>query len=652
MTFPFGFSADFHGFHFRSIYFPIVCVVIAVYMTIGLSRALTAGWGVAGVALLFSSLPMFYHFERVEKIFSPGHWGMVDTFQAGIAALAAAAFMRSLSKASQRWLSLGSVLASFTLLIKPSGFMVMALLGVSWFMLAMWKWWIALRNPDPLYVERRYVLYGVLQIVIIFVFFFILCVTSEYLSPANFAYARQALAVMKVVLAIPISSMPTLIHSSIGDVAIIWILAIIALYGCNPYCQSDENVYCTPEKYSYLIMAFLVWVGGAWYWLVVQSGGNQIRYFFPFAFIGIIYLVPMAVQVWQHAKVRVRVMIMVICILPAVNMACLLLQQNPPVPWQKVMGVNVSIGTSSEEEGQAYAFLEKLRKGDRNAYVYSFQSMLAGVAFANVGRYAAIIQPEYPTFITKLQADWTEGFVTRLGDLLSSEYILFRPVKDDGVRQTLLQVQDIDSFELENQVFQAWLSGLTEKNGVQVVSESRVRLLEIINGVQLKRDVEQFVAARSWHAAFNKENPHRYWRASEAASYIRTALEEEIQFGDLYKLHALMIKHEADGLKIEIWWEELKHEDNNNQRVMFFHLIDAQGKIFRNQHVELNYDIIHPDRRWRYDSITYALPIDPNVKALAIGIYHPPPQTGYLKADKGTRDWGGRRVVVPLTAAK
>ena len=45
---------------------------------------------------------------------------------------------------------------------------------------------------------------------------------SEYLSPANFAYARQALAIMKDVLTIPISSIPTLIHLSIGEVGIIW----------------------------------------------------------------------------------------------------------------------------------------------------------------------------------------------------------------------------------------------------------------------------------------------------------------------------------------------------------------------------------------------------------------------------------------------
>ena len=135
-------------------------------------------------------------------------------------------------------------------------------------------------------------------------------------------------------------------------------------------------------------------------------GWQSDQIFFPFCFIGFIYLVPMAVQVWQHAKVRVRVMIMVICILPTVKLACLLLQQNPPVPWQKAMGVRLYRDIKRGRR-QAYAFLGKLRKNNRNAYVYSFQSMLAGVAFANVGRYAAIKQPEYPTFITELQADWT-----------------------------------------------------------------------------------------------------------------------------------------------------------------------------------------------------------------------------------------------------
>lgn len=653
MSYPLGITSDFHGFYFRSVYFPILSVILAVYISIGISRALAMGWGIAGVALLLSSLPLFYQFEWVDRAESQWCWGMVDSFQAGVAALAAAACVRSLLSRSLPWLCVGAILASFTLLVKPSGAMVMTLLAFSWFILALPIWRTTHQNPSRSTESSRYVLHGVLQTTLVYCSFVILCITSKYLSVANFDYARQALEVMKDVLAIPPTEYPELVHRSIGEAVLIWVVAIITLYCLNPSVRTTlDQKGRLPGTVGFLLMAILVWIGGIWYWSVVQRGGDQIRYFFPFASIGFIFLIPTAIEVWGQAKMGQRALILVIYILPAVNIACLLLLRNPPALWQTITGVNVSVGTSRLEEGQARDLLARIRQNGRNANLFVFKSGIPAVAFTSVGNHEAAFQRRYPTLITKGQTNWITGPVTKLADVLAAEYILFRPVRDNAVLQSYLQTRIIDTFELENQVFVTWLSGLTEKHGVRLVSETRVRLLEIIDGEQFKREVEQFVAARSWHAAFIKENPHRYWRVSEVGSYISSALEEEIQFGDLYKLHALMINHEADRLKIEIWWEELKHEGNNNHWIMFFQLIDAQGKIYRNQKVELNYDSIQPDRRWKYDSITYALPVDPNVKALAIGIFHSNPQTGYLKADKGTRDWGGRRVVVPLTAAK
>ena len=654
MSYPFGFTSEFHGYHFRSVYFPILSVGIAVYVSIGLSRALAIGWGVAGVALLLSSLPLFYQFEWVDRTQSQWSWGMVDSFQAGVAALAAAACVRSLISRSLRWLGLGAVLASFTLLIKPSGIMVMALLALTWFVLAMWALRTAPQNSAQPFKERRYVLYGVLNVVIIYATFIILCVTSEYLSPENFAYARQALVVMKDILAIPLSEYPALIHRSMGEAVFIWAAAIIALHWTSPYGRSglDEQGN-SPKTTGFLLMACLVWAGGAWFWLVVQAGGGQIRYFFPFALIGFIYLVPMAIEVWWQARFRVRGMILVMCVLPAVNMACLLLLQNPPALWQTVTGVNVNVGTSRLEENQAHAFLDRVRKIGKNVKLYVFKSDIPAVAFTSVGNHEANIRPGYPSFIPKGQTDWTKGPVTRLNDVLSAEYILFRPVSDAIVRQSLMQFSAIDNFELENDVFKGWLSGLTEQNGVRLISESRVRLLEIMDHARFERAVDQFVADRSWRAVFNKANPRRYWSAAETLPYIRTPMEKEIQFGDLYTLHALTIRRTAEEMQVEIWWEEMKHEEDNKQRFMFFHLIDVDGNIYRNQQIELNYKNIYPDRRWRYDSITFPLPIDPKVKTLAFGISHPNRQTGSLAVDKVSRKWGGhRRVVVPLTAVK
>ena len=148
--------------------------------------------------------------------------------------------------------------------------------------------------------------------------------------------------------------------------------------------------------------------------------------------------------------------------------------------------------------------------------------------------------------------------------LITSFFVLLKTTRRGIVSSSLSLIGD---FRLEIQVFQAWLSGLTEKNGVRLISESRVRLLKIIDYARFERDLDLFVADRTWRAAFNKANPRRFWSAAETLSYIRTPMEKEIQFGDLYTLHALSIRHAAEGLQVEIWWEEMKHEEDNKQRL-------------------------------------------------------------------------------------
>lgn len=654
MSYPLGITSDFHGFYFRSVYFPILSVILAVYISIGMSRALAMGWGIAGVALLLSSLPLFYQFEWVDRAESQWCWGMVDSFQAGVAALAAAACVRSLLSRSRPWLCVGAILASFTLLVKPSGAMVMALLAFSWFILALPIWRTAHQNPSRSMESSRYVLHGVLQTTLVYCSFVILCITSKYLSVANFAYARQALEVMKDVLAIPPTEYPELVHRSIGEAVLIWVVAIITLYCLNPPVRTTlDQQGRLPGTVGFLLMAILVWIGGIWYWSVVQRGGDQIRYFFPFASIGFIFLIPMAIEVWGQAKMGQRALILVIYILPAVNIACLLLLRNPPALWQTITGVNVSVGTSRLEEGQARDLLARIRQNGRNANLFVFNSGIPAVAFTSVGNHEAAFQRRYPTLITKGQTNWITGPVTRLADVLAAEYILFRPVRDNAVLQSYHQTRIINTFELENQVFVTWLSGLTEKHGVRLVSETRVRLLEIIDHARFEKAIDQFVTDRSWSAAFNAANPRRYWSAAETLSSIRSPIEKDIRFGGLYILHALTMKLTEAGVKVEVWWEEMKHDESNSRRFMFFHLIDGQGKMFRNQQVGLRYHNIHPDRRWRYDSIMFAAPIDPEVKFLEVGISHPDRQAGILAIDKSSIHWGGqRRLVVPLSAAR
>ena len=70
----------------------------SVYLAAWKSKALLENWVIAATALLFSSLPMFYHFEMIAGMPNLMRFGLVDNFQAGVAAMAAAAFVRKFNK--------------------------------------------------------------------------------------------------------------------------------------------------------------------------------------------------------------------------------------------------------------------------------------------------------------------------------------------------------------------------------------------------------------------------------------------------------------------------------------------------------------------------------------------------------------------------
>ena len=653
MSAPFGYPVDLHWFYFRSVFFPVVCVVASVYLAAWKSKALLENWVIAATALLFSSLPMFYHFELVAGMWSPVRFGLVDNFQAGVAAMAAAAFVRSLTNGSLRWLFAGAGMAVFTLLIKPSGGAVMALLGISWAMVATLEWFRARKRLEDSIWLRRYLVFGFTLLFTIYLIVIVVCVKSQYLSAENFLYARKVLTTMKNVVAISLSQIPPLFHYSTGEAVLIWIIGIVILFGLFLHRFGGLNGKTLFKMAGLLMSASVIWIGGAFYWLVVQAGGNQIRYFYPFFFMGIVCLVPLAVHIWLRSNKWIRIVMVMLCFLPAANMALLLVQKNPSVVWQKVTGVSVSVGKNCEVVKQAYDFLEIVRRGKVNATVYSFSAVLPEMIFENVGMYEGITKPDFPTFCTCSPLDWVRGFVVRIDDLLSSDYILFQPVKDDDEIQRAMRLGHIQTFRDESRVFHAWLTQLTGQDGIKVISDDLVRLLEITDRVWFERQIERFISARSWRSAFKAANPRRWWSASEVASYVnQEPAASDIGFGDLYKLHVMVLSRAGKEIKIEFWWEELQHEDYNRQRLMFFHFIDSEGRIRSQQHISLGrYAPIYSDCRWRYGVVKFDPSIDSNISALAFGVWHPDSK-GMLMADKGVRDWNGRRVVIPLNAGK
>jgi len=650
---PCGYATDFHGFYFRSVFFPIVCIVVAVYISVGWFRVLESRWGVASIALLFSTLPMFYHFEWVSGVASPVRFGLVDNFQAGIAAVATSAFIYSFMKTSGRWLLVGVLMASLTLLIKPSGGAVVALLCVFWVICVFLKWLNFKRNPrqspESLKKLQRYLILGSIQLFVVSVGAFILCFKSHYLSQEHFLFAKQALVIMKEVLAINFSQIPPLLHTSMGEFIFLWIIGVVILFSLHCFRFGGLHKRSVFTMSGILILAFTFWIAGIFYWLVVQMGGSQIRYFYPFFLMGLICLVPVTVYLWSKSKKWVQFGMLLICFLPASNMAALLVQTNPSFVWQKATGISISIGKHDAVVKQAYDFLGIVRQKNVNTRVYSFATGLTEIIFENVGMYEGVANPDCSTYDISRPQDWVRGFVVRVDDLLSSAYICIEPVKEDEI-QAAMKLEQISSFDAENRIFHAWLTTLTEKEGVEIISDESVRLLKISDIKLFERQIEYFISLHFWRPEFEAANYRRWWKPSEVSSYLTNSkmVAKEIDFGDLYRLHVMTLSRIGKKIKIEFWWEALNNDDKSRERKMFFHFIDSDAKIRLQQYISLGGYNPPSQQQWRYGSIEFDASIDKEITAFAFGVWHPDAKVGILKADKGVRDWDDHRVIVPL----
>ncbi len=646
MSYPFGFSPDFHGFHFRSVFLPILCIVAAVYIAAGREQLARAGSHVAAISVLFSSLPMFYHFDWKENG-GPVRWGLVDNFHAGVAALAVAALVRSLAIRSRRLLLLAALLAALTLLIKPSGLMVMALMPLVWLITIAFEAFHSSEHSPPRPALRAYLLQGGLGMSGVFAAAIVLCISGGYLSTRNFAYASQALNVLKGFGPDSVAETLRRFHQSSGEAVVLWFLGASGLFLRVIQRRQQGDPTRLARAQGLLACAPAVWCLGFLYWWGVQGGGGQIRYFYPFLLMGLICAVPAALCAWPHGSRPVRFVLVGLCAVPAVGIGALLAAgDSPPPSWQRIAGVGVSVGDDAPEVRQAYAFLDEVRKGSVNARVFSFSNGVPAAIFENVGAYEGMVRPGLRNFEVIIPMDWVRGFTVRKDEMVEADYILITKYTQEQVDLNLA-VRNVDTFAAERGVFEAWLLTCDERSGLEVASDGRkLRLLRIVDREAFRRAAADLVTARVWRPEFVAANPPGWWNPEAAASYVKKPAAREIDFEGIYRVHALAIHRTGQDIRMEVWWEELRHEEAKNERYLFLHLVDAAGRILHNEQIAL-FPFRPPaeDRRWRYGSVT-CIGVNPAAVSLAYGVYHS--QRGLLAAAADRTDWGGRRVLVGL----
>ncbi len=659
MSFPFGYDG-LQGFHFRSVFLPIVVSAVAGWIALG-EQSAKAGPAVicAVLVLAITSLPLFYELEPRNGLASYVTWGHIDTFYASFAALAAAASLRSLQARSMGWLIFGAAVASSSIWIKPAGLAVMGSIAAMWFAAAALRILVAGAEREVRKREIRYLIRGTTLTILLYAVSTVGAFFGGYLSSEVVSYFTTAVKFIGA-LAVPWSmhNATSVVRSTLGYPFAA--LGLLGMAGGIAFAFRD-----TSRKAWLNDPAVIGIIGGLGYlalglaWWVIATEGILIRYIFPFLLMFAVALLPSIRAVAERFGRTGQLLVLIIGLGSAANLAALLVTRTPSLEWQRATGVNLSAGIWNDEVAIARQFLDNKTRERSAPLVYVVDAYGGAHVFESAVVFAAQLDPSLAKVRFLRPIDWLRTSAYRFADFLSADYVLVTPVRGLALPKA---GETLNSFREEEQALRVWVSGLTEAEGIRVESSlPNVLLLKVTDRSAFAKATAAFFKRFTWRSetvaansaeSFEPEAKQpEWWDAAAVSSYAKTLAAQGIDFGGIYRVHALAVSRVGNGIKVEVWWEELRHEAANRQRYLFLHLLDSSGAIVHDQQIALDtYAPPSSYRRWRYSTETFS-DVLPNAKlaSLAFGIYQPNvPGGGLIAADKGTRDWDNHRVIVKL----
>jgi hypothetical protein len=87
------------------------------------------------------------------------------------------------------------------------------------------------------------------------------------------------------------------------------------------------------------------------------------------------------------------------------------------------------------------------------------------------------------------------------------DYVVFSPIRDDNKLRQLLDSRSVPDLIAENSLMTAWFSSLTPADGVEMVSETGVRLLRIADRARFQQALQRLREVHDWRAEFRAANP-------------------------------------------------------------------------------------------------------------------------------------------------
>lgn len=634
LTYPFGYSDDFRGFYFRTMFIPMVLVAVAFLCVMSLRKLSTQQIVFIFVmAIAASSAPFYFQFQIKEEIHAVlGTWGFVDGFFGAIASLATAIAIRSCASDARILPWASALLAGFSLYVKPAGIMLMIIVGLVWLIITYPH---KSKNAEESYAFRN----GLIAFLVVYGLAFLSIYKSAYFAPEHAKYGLRGMELLQSMQ----PKLPSLtvvlekFYVSIGPAN-----TVLMIFGLIVSFRTGWR--------RYWLAATVVLLGGVWLWLV-KTNVEHVRYFLPFQLMAMIVLTPPMVSAVKELSLRVLFPITATLMIPTVLIGYLLAADEPSEKLQKLAGVNLTTNLHSDVVAHARTLRDDLIAAKRGASIVYYAGTGPRIrAFEAVLDFDRIVGDSKANTIPALPIDWIREHAYRLDEIMRARYIVFEPVNDPS--PILAERDPVDSFAREELMIRAWLSQLTEDDGVRLYSASSVRVVEIIDLMALDASAEKLYKKYVWREPFKNGYTQKIWVEMAKVADIKSNLLGKVidlHLGDVRvaALHGIELLYQQAGPLLNIYVEHIESLNvgsSGDPWFLFVHLLYRDGAWKAEHHipydasaVKLGYARIY-EVRLRQDELT-------NLNAIAIGVFSPM-RSGHVHLSSEHGDWDGRRVVI------
>jgi hypothetical protein len=504
VLYPFGFKASVQSFLFRSVFAPILIWAIALSIPIG--ARVSCRWdAILGSALIvgLTTMPLFYHFEYNEEFMKAynvtNQWGLVDSLEGAIAALAISFLCFGIANRSIKWCGIGWLICGFSFFIKPSGLLVMiTLAGVATVELL-----IHCFGSHP---GRRSIFKFAAPVYLIgFAVFGValwLAFGSDYMSREVIA---QAVKGQQFVLSLNQGS----------ELFAMLALFVVPVLGWWWFCPGvfftglvvvEAVQSIAKRQWSALGVRFaaagMILVFAVCWWIFLA--GQQHRYLFPFLLMVIAWFIPEIFQRVREFGPSAKGAVIGYCLAPAVLLGGLLWSKQPPTIFQQLMGVNLSAGGYESEVNEGkWLFAESERLG-RPINLYSLGNYAVG-AVEMVDWVNSIDKKNSPhKFFVRRPLNWVDTPGLRAEELVHSDFLLLEDVRPEVSGES----PAVSSWPEEVERFKrfAYSDHGVDNNGLEVVSDGPVKLLRVADARKFGEALYAWANSIHWTNDFRDRN--------------------------------------------------------------------------------------------------------------------------------------------------